>query len=146
MTPSQVDIHVVQVRLRLIRDLLRDLHGVGDLTVERLTDDRLLQHAVQRILTQLVDLAVSVNSHLAAARLGRAPADYRESFALAAESGYLDKAVAERLAPSVGLRNVLVHEYVTVDLRLVVASVPEALEQYDAYVRSVAASLPVDPT
>ena len=63
------------------------------------------RHAVERILTQLVDLAVSVNGHVAAARLGRGPATYPESFRLAAEAGLLDAQLADQLAPSSGLRN-----------------------------------------
>lgn len=36
------------------------------------------------------------------------------------------------------MRNVLVHEYVTVDLDLVAAALPHAIEHYRAYVSAVA--------
>jgi uncharacterized protein YutE (UPF0331/DUF86 family) len=49
--------------------------------------------------------------------------------------------LAERLAPSVGLRNVLTHEYVEVDLALVVRGVELARQDYRAYVRAIAATL-----
>jgi Uncharacterized conserved protein len=48
--------------------------------------------------------------------LGRAPADYRTSFALAQEAGALEPELVTRLQASVGLRNVLTHEYVDIDL------------------------------
>jgi uncharacterized protein YutE (UPF0331/DUF86 family) len=133
-----VDAAVIQERLRLIRDLLADLDVIGDVTADRLQQDRIVRHAVERILTQLVDLAVSINSHVAAAREGRAPATYRESFAAAARAGAIPTELANELAPSAGLRNVLTHDYVAVDLVLVARSVSLAGEGFRRYVTSVA--------
>lgn len=138
MTPTAVDLAMVSGKLRLMRDLLDDLTATGEVTANRLAHDRMLRHAVERILTQLVDLAVSLNSHVASARLGRAPANYRESFGQAAQAGVIGAALAARLAPAAGLRNVLVHEYTDVDLRLVADAVPLALRDFSTYVAEVA--------
>lgn len=53
-------------------------------------------------------------------------------------AGVLDVAVCERLWRSVGRRNVLVHEYVRVDLDLVAAAVTAATQDYGDYVADVA--------
>lgn len=141
MTPRELDRDVVQVRLRLMDELLGDLDGAGEITPERLRGDRLLRHAVERILSQLVDLAVSVNGHVSVTVAGRAPQDYRSSFALAADVGLIDPALAGRLQPSVGLRNVLAHEYVDVDLARVAEASSLALTDYREYVRRASAWL-----
>lgn len=141
MTPPQLDAGSVHAKLRIMRQLLDDLDGAGTIDRARLEHDRLLRYAVERILSQLVDMAVAINGHLAAVHLGMAPADYRESFELARRAGALDAALAARLAPSVGLRNILVHEYAAVDLGIVVRSVERARIEYREYVRSIARSL-----
>lgn len=64
---------------------------------------------------------------------------YAESFALAAESGMIDGELAAAVRPSVGMRNVLVHNYLDVDQERVALAVPMAVEQYGEYVRQVAA-------
>lgn len=133
-----VDAVVIQERLRLIRDLLADLDAVRDVTADRLERDRIVRHAVERILTQLVDLAVSINSHIAAEQDRRAPATYRESFMAAARAGAISPELANELAPSAGLRNVLTHEYVAVDLVLVARAVSLAREGFGRYVAEVA--------
>ena len=46
--------------------------------------------------------------------------------------------LAATLAPSAGLRNVLVHAYLDLDVARLVAAVPLATEQYGEYVRQVA--------
>lgn len=141
MTPPDLDVDIVHARLRMMRELLDDLAGAGDLTANRLEADRMTRHAVERILTQLVELAVAVNGHVAAALLGRGPSDYRESFQLVAEAGVLPHELAARLAPSAGLRNLLVHEYAKIDLARIAESAAEAIEGYREYIRVIAEAL-----
>lgn len=138
MTPPLLDVAAVHGKLATMAALLDDLDGVGDVDEALLERDRMLRHAVERVLTQLVDLAVSLNGHVAVAGGRPAPATYRESFAAAAAAGALPAALAERLAPSAGLRNVLVHEYAAVDLGLVVRGVELARTDYRSYVRALA--------
>lgn len=87
------------------------------------------------MLTQLVQVAVSISRHLAATRLGRAPGDYRQSFDLAAVAGATPQELAADLRDAAGLRNVLVHEYLDIDLSIVSSSLPRAREGFGAYVR-----------
>jgi len=138
MTPRELDPDVVQRRLRLMSDLLDDLDAVGDVAGTSLAEDRMLRHAIERILSQLVELSVSVNGHLAATVAGQAPKDYRSSFDLAAATGLISGELAARLQPSVGLRNVLAHEYVEVDLDQVAAGARAARDDYRDYVASAA--------
>jgi uncharacterized protein YutE (UPF0331/DUF86 family) len=141
VTPRPLDRDALHAKLRTLRDLLDDLEQLGELSEEQLVSDRVRRYAVERILTQLVELAVSVNSHIAAATLGRGPSDYRDSFTLAGRAGAISPDLAVKLRPSVGLRNVLTHEYATVDLGTVWRSIPLAVSGYRQYVREVAGFL-----
>lgn len=138
MSPREFDVEVVQARLALIRDLLDDLQSVGEVSVELLQRNRMLRHGVERVLGQLVELAVSINGHVGATLLGRAPKDYRTSFALAQEAGALDPELVTRLQASVGLRNVLTREYVSIDLEIVAGAVIAAGQDYGQYVQQMA--------
>lgn len=142
MTPPALDAAMVQAKLRAMRELLDDLDAAQPTDVPALTGDRMLRHGVERILTQLVELAGSVNGHLAASALGRGPESYRDSFELVVRAGMLSPELAQRLKPSVGLRNVPVHEYAAVDLALVAARVELARIDYRTYIREIAGSLP----
>lgn len=136
MSPRRLDPSVVEVRLTTMTTLLDDLAGFDVLDLEH---DHRTRYAVERVLTQLVELASSVNEHVAGALLHRTATSYRESFLLAAEAGLIDDVLRDALLPSVGMRNVLVHDYVRVDLALVAAAVPLALDDYRRYVEAVAA-------
>ena len=138
MTPRRLDPSIIQARLSVIRGLLDDLAGVDGSAELPLAQDRMLRHGIERILTQLVELAAAINEHIVGANLQRVATSYRESFELAEECGLIDKQLRDDLLPSVGMRNVLVHEYLEIDLRKVAMAVPLALSCYRRYVQQVA--------
>ena len=114
-----------------------DVHTAEDLA------DFATRLQVERILTQLVNLAAEINAHVAAAT-GLPPEDYRQGFDRMAQEGLISAELAADLKPSVGLRNVLTHAYVDTDLAKVAAASPMALVGYTAYVRQVAAAIAQD--
>ncbi|HVE97536.1 MAG TPA: DUF86 domain-containing protein [Pseudonocardiaceae bacterium] len=138
MTPRRLDPAVILERLREIQLLLADLVEVGEVDAERLRRERPTRHVVERVLSQIVELAGSINTHIVAALLGRSPESYADSFDEIARAGVLEWDLAAALRPSAGMRNVLVHDYLEVDHGKVSAAIPLALEQYDEYVRHVA--------
>lgn len=138
MTPRRFDPALIQERLRQIQLLLADLVEVGEVDAERLRRERPTRHVVERVLSQIVEFAGSINAHIAASLLGRSPGSYAESFDEVARAGVLEWDLADVLRPSAGMRNVLVHDYLEVDHIKVAAAIPLALEQYGQYVRHVA--------
>lgn len=136
--PRPLDLAVVGRRLRLMSTLLEQLDGLGTVDEARLLREPIVRLAVERVLSQLVDLAVDINSHLGSAVVGRAPERFRDSFDLAVEAGTLRPETSAALQGSTGLRNVLVHEYLDTDYALVADAVPQALEEFADYVRQVA--------
>lgn len=138
MSPKDFRATVVQSRLAQMRQLLADLERVGDVTAEQLQDDRFLRHVVHHVLVQLVQLAVAINSHVAATINGAAVTDYRTSFDAVVEAGVIGAELAAALRPSIGLRNVVVHEYLDVDHAVVAAALPAARRDYGRYVQGVA--------
>lgn len=132
------DADVVQSRLGLMHELLYFLDQTGDITGESLAQDIVTRLAVERILTQLVELAVAINSHMAMAIRATPPTSYRESFTAAAKAAVIPSDLARELAPSAGLRNVLIHRYVEIDFDIVAASVLLAKDGYRRYITQVA--------
>ena len=121
-----------------MRRLLDELDRLGPVDTERFTREFRTQLVVERIVSQLVDLAAAVNAHVLAVETGTSPTDLRRSFVAAADTGLIEHDLAERLAPSAGLRNILVHAYLDLDVERLVAAVPLATDQYGEYVRQVA--------
>lgn len=141
MNPRQPDFAVIERRLRALHDALDDLRRLQDVDATGFRTDPIARAAAERLLQVSVDLAVDINSHLAAGILRRAPATGRESFVAGAETGILSRELADRLAPAAGLRNVLVHRYVDIDVELVTRAVGDMLDLMPRYVDEVAVYL-----
>ena len=138
MTPRRFDPEIVERRLTDIRTCVERLEELGPFDAPALGDDWLVRSAAERLFVVLVEAAVKVNSHVAASALGRPPDDYRSSFAVAARAGALDPALAERLAPSAGLRNILVHGYDEVDTERLASGLADGVDLYPESVEQLA--------
>ncbi len=141
MTPASPDREVVGRRLRAMADALADLEALRGATAERLRAEPLTRAATERLLQVVVDLAIDVNAHLVTTARGRAPSTGRASFEGMAEIGAIGVDLAARLAPTAGLRNVLVHRYADIRVDLVAAAIDPALDDFAVYIRAVAAHL-----
>ena len=138
MTPAEPSPDVVIRRLRMMRDALDTLDGFRGVDVAQLNDDPVARAAVERLLQVIVGLAFDINAHLVAKTLGRSPETGRASFHDLVEAGVLDEALAATLAPSAGLRNVLVHHYVDLRMDLIADAVRTVGDGFPAYITAVA--------
>jgi uncharacterized protein YutE (UPF0331/DUF86 family) len=141
MTPRPLNADTIVRRLQRLDEVLDLLRSLGTPTAKDLGSLG-VRAQVEWAVERLVELAVNINLHAVAAAGERPPADYAESFRAATEVGLLPEDLARELSPAVGLRNVVVHEYLDVDLERVAASVPRAIDAFTAYRRVVAARLP----
>jgi uncharacterized protein YutE (UPF0331/DUF86 family) len=137
VTPPALDLDACEQKLALLADLLADLERQGAPGGDELRADRDRRHVVERVLTQLVDVAVGLNGLIARGLGHRRPTGYRDSFELLGQLGVLPAELVERLRPSAGMRNLLTHEYGSIDLDVVAAAVPVARRDYGAYVEHV---------
>jgi uncharacterized protein YutE (UPF0331/DUF86 family) len=132
----RLDPGIVHARLGVIRELVHDLEDSRLDDADALRQNRLLRHAVDRVLARLVENAVAINCHIVGA-LGQGPRNDRESFRSAVECGVISRELASELEPTLGLHNLLVQEWFEVEQ--VAAAVPLARDGYRRYLAAVAA-------
>lgn len=134
---SPLDKAVVRRKLEVIVENLRALEPVRHRKKEEYVKDFFMRKAVERMLQELIEAAIDINVHIIAESGSSVPEDYYESFISAGNIGILSPVLAEKLAPSAGLRNRLVHEYDTLDHALVLDAVKMAEELYPRYIKEI---------
>jgi uncharacterized protein YutE (UPF0331/DUF86 family) len=85
-----------------------------------------------------IEGVVNVAQHVCAAEGFGPPRDNADAVRLLGKHAVVPADLAERVAPAVGFRNVLVHQYADIDDRLVLARLDQ-LGDLDAFVGEVAA-------
>jgi uncharacterized protein YutE (UPF0331/DUF86 family) len=139
-----VNKHLVRRKPQLIAEELGRLLEFREMSLEELKQDFIRQAAVERILERIIQRVLDINAHLIAElatggeeKITRLT--YRDTFLQLAELGVYPRKFAESVARSVGLRNILVHEYNAVDVSQVHASIRECLQDYERYIEYVRA-------
>ena len=77
--------------------------------------DAYLQDIVERNLEVAAQCCIDIANRIISAEEALKPADYYESFIRLGQIGVLPIEFADRFASIAGFRNVLVHEYLTID-------------------------------
>lgn len=136
----------VRRKLQLITDDLGHLDRYRAVSHDDLVADFVVLATVERLLERIVMRAIDVNRHLLVEQATGTEErttrlTYRDSFLMLADLGVYPAGFAEEIAPSAGLRTILVHDYNDADRHVVHAAVGLCLGQYPRYVEYVLAYL-----
>ena len=134
---SPLDREVIRRKLAVIAENLRTLDPISDMTEEEYRGDVYKRKATERLLQELIEAAIDINTHIIVDAGHAAPDDYFSSFIKAGELNIIPADLAAKLAPSAGLRNRLVHEYDLIEHALVLGAVKTAQVLYPHFVKAV---------
>ena len=123
-------------KITLIQKELSHLKDYQGLAFDAIAGSYEKLATVERALERIINRAIDVNNHLIA-ELATAktatPLEYADTFRSLVSLNIYPAAFANDIAKSVGTRNLLVHEYDSVDTKQVYTSIDDALRDYSAY-------------
>lgn len=129
---------LIHQKLKLI---LTDLERLDVLlhqrSYEQLVSDEAMSSLAERRLERVINRAIDVNLHLLRSVGSPPPNDYTHSFLDLATVGILTPALAQGLAPCVGVRNILTHEYDDLDMKQFFSSLQHAVRLFPNYAREI---------
>lgn len=134
---SPIEKEIIRRKLTVIVENLNALEPIKNMAKEKYIEDLFKRKATERLLQELIEAAIDINTHIIVGTGNTAPDDYYESFIKVGALKIISADLAEKLAPSAGLRNRLVHEYDTLEHSLVLEAVRMAEELYPIYVKEI---------
>ena len=135
---SPVDRDVIRRKLDRIVKCLQRMRQAEQETLDQYLDDLDLQFIIERQLELAIGAAVDANVHILAHMGLGTPADAFTSFLeLSRLTQAIPQDLAQRLAPSTGLRNRLAHEYEALDQKMVYQGMHTALELFPQYIAAI---------
>lgn len=137
-----MDRAIISQKLESLRRCIARLESRRPSSAEQLKADLDLQDIVALNLTRAVQLSVDIAAHWLAEHAEVAsPQTMGQTFSLLAECGVIDEDLARRLRKSVGFRNIVVHNYETVDWDIVFAICSRQLEDFRKFASAIATLL-----
>ena len=117
-----IDPLVVKARLDTILERITRLRIVEQLSEDQFRVDETSQSAVERNLQIIAQAIIDICTHLVAHNHWGSPGTYSDAVRVIAKHKVIDSDLADRLIDFVKLRNVLVHLYLDIDLKIVYKS------------------------
>ncbi|MUG96254.1 DUF86 domain-containing protein [Scytonema sp. UIC 10036] len=136
---SNIDWEIVLVKLLFLVKYCNNLEGCKAISLEEYLGDFNQQLIVERLIQLMVEAATDINKYLLLHLYQISPTTNFDSFSEAGKKGIITQNLADELAQSVGMRNILVHRYKDINSRIVFLATPKVLQQYRLYVQQVTA-------
>ena len=134
---SPIEAEIIRKKLSIIVENLSALEPIGKMTSKEYIQDLYKTKATERLLQELIEAAIDINTYVIVQTKNKVPDDYYESFIKLGELKIISIELAEKLAPSAGLRNRLVHEYNMLEHSMVLDAVKRAEELYPKYIEEI---------
>ena len=136
-----IDKQLIQQKTADIKGYLDELSPLLKEGVRRIIDDNLKLRAVERLFQLIVDTAIDINTHIITRSGFSVPDDYYSTFTELGKNKVLGMYFAQKIAGSVGLRNVLVHKYGEIDLKRMIDDIKNNISDYIEYLKQIEAYL-----
>jgi uncharacterized protein YutE (UPF0331/DUF86 family) len=129
-----VKTHVILERLKTLDEYIRLLEPYRAWSIRRLTDDGIIYGGVLHYLQLAAQVVLDVSVHLNVELAIKGATDYKGAVLSLGKHGVLPAEFAEKIGGLAGFRNVLVHEYLTVDPLRVQEALQEGLDDLKAFI------------
>jgi uncharacterized protein YutE (UPF0331/DUF86 family) len=130
-----------QVIARYLSDLdhtLSILEGMKSIDFDEFNGSPRNRWAVERGLLRCIQDILNISNHVLAGLGFLVPETYRGSILAMASAGVIPRRFAEKLAPMAGFRNILVHDYIEVNLEIVYSLFQGHLDDFREFAGYVA--------
>lgn len=132
-----IDHDLLKSKTNDILGYLSELKPLLQEEAREIIEDNLKLHSVERLFQLVVDTSIDMNTHIIIELGLNVPNDYQSTFMTLAENDIMPKDFALKIAPSVGLRNLVVHKYGKVDIKKMVDDIKAEIGQYKDYLRYI---------
>lgn len=131
-----VDKQTVERRLFKLEQSLRKLKELSKVSWDEYKKDEGVQDRVERNLQIAAQSCIDIGSHVIADREYRPPYGYGDIFTVLMEEGLLPEALADTMKQIAGFRNILVHDYLEVDPKIVYDSLKK-IDDFNKFAKYV---------
>jgi len=130
---SLVDALVVAKRLSKLREYVGFLKEIRLKSREEFTTNPFVYGNAERYLQLAIQTMLDIGNHILADRKLKEPEEYRDVMKILGEQKLLPQSLVQRLLPLVGLRNILVHDYLDIDRAKLYDALQQELSDFEEF-------------
>lgn len=127
----------IEEKISLIEEYFHEMEDIIKLDEKEILENIEKLRALERDFQLIVDEMLDINLHFIRELDLKSPNDFQNTFGILAENKILPDDFAEKFAPVVGARNILVHRYEKMDKKLFVNQVKNERKNFLEYLRLI---------
>lgn len=140
-----LDRAVIEDRIKEIRKRRKLLQEYAQMSFEKFSSELQIYELALRHLQVAIQACIDTGKHIAAVNNFEAPEKSSKIFSVLAKHKIIKRSLAERLNQAGGVRNILVHEYLGVDLKKIYEHLQKDLADFDQFVVEIGRYLEKTP-
>lgn len=125
-------------KLQYMKKNVDFLRNYQNLSVHELEENDLVKSAIERKFHLAIEAALDIGEILISEENFEKPEDYKSVFLILGKNNVIPKEFAENFAPIAGFRNVLVHLYEDVNIKILQRYLNEKLADFDIFAQYIA--------
>jgi uncharacterized protein YutE (UPF0331/DUF86 family) len=128
---------VAGILLQRLEEYLKSLREHQKVNKDELENSDILLTYVERKLQLAAQVCIDLGNHLISYFGFETPKDYKEIFDVLAKEGVISKNLCSNMKKVAGFRNILVHDYLSIDVGKVAEVLNRGLRDFDDFSTAV---------
>lgn len=126
------------LRLKKLKEYYRILQKLQKLSLKDFKNDPVLKGALERYLQLSAEAAIDIGEIIISAKSWENPLFYSDVFMILGEKKVIPKKLAESFVSIAKFRNILVHDYTTIDLEKMYHYLQKDLDDFKKFITAIA--------
>lgn len=132
-----MDTRVIDTRLRKLNSFVGKLKKYSDVKLDDYLHDEDMQAIVERRLQLAIQVCIDIGNYIIAHERLEIPDEEENVFIILARHNVISPDLAERIKGMIRFRNILVHDYLEIDQKIVHRILTGALNDFDDFARAI---------
>ncbi|PIQ77828.1 hypothetical protein COV82_02635 [Candidatus Peregrinibacteria bacterium CG11_big_fil_rev_8_21_14_0_20_46_8] len=116
---------------KALLDLQKKVHQ------KQFLSDEILRRGIERYLQLSLEAVLDISNTIINEESLEKPNEYKDAILILGQAGILPKKFAEKFAPAAGFRNILVHDYVQLDVKKVFAHFKQDAKDIEIFLKHI---------
>lgn len=133
----KVNERIVTNRISKLREYLKVLKELQKASFEEFTSNPRVRYSAERCLHLAIECTINIGNHIISALQMRKPEEYHDIALILEENGVIPSEFAEEFVKMIRFRNILVHDYVGLDVSKVYSFLQGRLRDFELFIEYI---------
>lgn len=133
----KVNERIVTNRISKLREYLKLLGELQKASFEEFMSNPRIRYSAERCLHLAIECAINIGNHIISALQLRKPEEYHDIALILEENGVIPSEFAEEVVKMIRFRNILVHDYVGLDVSRVYSFLQGRLGDFELFIEYI---------